>query len=146
LTTATPGSVLFVVNSARDHELSASWAITNNIPVLIEKPFTLSSESTLGLIQLAHEKSSFLASAHVFLFASYITRLKAFIHSSPAITSIDFKWHDSQGEYRYGDKKSFDLSLPVFADVFPHIYSILDYLFPNLSISNISRRKLKIKY
>ena len=113
-----------VVNSAKDHELSTKTLLINSIPVLVEKPLSLSYLSTKNLINLANN-TTFLCSAHVFLFAKYIFNFSNHVKKSGVIKSIYIEWKDQKNENRYGETKSYDSGLPVYYDCLPHVLSII---------------------
>ncbi len=124
-----PNAVV-VVNSTKDHEKAIEWAISNHLPVLAEKPMTLSFESTYRLIRLANEKKVHLAAAHVFRFARYLENFSELLKNR-TVQSVRITWMDSCAETRYGEAKKYDSSLPIYKDLLPHICSILSVLgFP----------------
>lgn len=51
------GAVI-VVNAASDHHKAIKWALMELIPVLVEKPVTLSYEMTRSLVDLAETKKN----------------------------------------------------------------------------------------
>ena len=65
-------NAIIVVNAASDHEESVEWALGQGCPVLVEKPFCLNFFAAQRLANLALTKNRYLATAHVFLFASYV--------------------------------------------------------------------------
>ena len=115
---------VIIVNSARDHEKAIEWAIQNELPVLVEKPISLTANSTRRLINLAKEKKTQLSAAHVFRFARYLTNFSILLKKRD-IKSIYITWIDPKSESRYGEQKKYDSSLPIFKDLLPHILSIL---------------------
>mgnify|MGYP003998828351 CR=1 FL=1 len=116
---------LIVVNAARDHEKAIEWALSKQLPVLVEKPVTLSFSATQRMAELAIRQDTYFAAAHVFLFASYIESFSRLILSQKNIVSIRVFWSDPTSERRYGESKNYDAGLPVYADWLPHILSIL---------------------
>ncbi|CAM8378985.1 Gfo/Idh/MocA family oxidoreductase [Candidatus Methylopumilus planktonicus] len=125
LLTVSETTVVIIANAACDHENAIRWALLNRLPVLVEKPVTLSYESTNEIIKLAIKQNTYLAAAHVFLFANYIDNFYKILGGREYIQTIDVKWEDPQSEMRYGVFKSYDSGLPIFADWLPHITSIL---------------------
>lgn len=118
------GAVI-VANAAHDHEKAIKWALFEQLPLLVEKPVTLSFSATQHMVDLANGQNSYLATAHVFLFASYIETFTKLISNENSIVSIRFLWSDPQAESRYGEVKTYDPGLPIYADWLPHILSIL---------------------
>ncbi len=126
-------NAVIVVNSAQRHAESAKWMISKKIPTLIEKPMTLSVEETEKLIELAKNHKTLLAPAHVFLFADYIEKFRKIL-SNQKVEQFSIHWEDPSTENRYGEKKEFDPSIPLFTDWLPHVVSILAYLSNSSSI------------
>jgi len=121
-------SVLIIVNAAKDHLKLIEWAISNQIPVLCEKPITASPEKTLLVASLVQTHKHSFAAAHVFLFTEYLENFRKCIGEGDGINEIEFSWCDALEEKRYGESKKYDASLPIHFDCIPHIYSILYYL------------------
>lgn len=122
-----------VANAARDHEKAIKWALSNSLPTLVEKPVTLTSKATRGVANMAIRNNAYLAAAHVFTFATYMETFFQTISKSKIVHSISIKWTDPPSEQRYGESKSYDPSVTVFADWIPHIVSILDGFVPHSS-------------
>lgn len=125
-------SAVIVVNAARDHEKAIRWALSAGIPVLVEKPVTLTAAASQSLADLAFGKNIRFASAHVFLFARYVKNFANRVAELNSIRSIHVCWTDPKSEYRYGEKKRHDQGLPFFMDCLPHILSIVGTLIPAL--------------
>ena len=118
------GAVI-VANAAYHHEKAIKWALYQRLPVLVEKPVTLSFSATQRMVDLANSQRTYFATAHVFLFASYIENFSKLVSSQGGIVSIRVLWTDPRIECRYGETKNYDAGLPVYADCLPHIISIL---------------------
>ena len=71
--TAGESCAVIVANAARDHEKAIEWALSRCLPVLVEKPITLSFAATQRLSELAISQKTYLAAAHVFHFARFDT-------------------------------------------------------------------------
>jgi predicted dehydrogenase len=78
------------------------------------------------MVDLAKSQNTYLATAHVFLFASYIETFSKLVSNEKTIVSIRVFWADPQIESRYGETKNYDPGLPIYADWLPHIISILN--------------------
>ena len=127
-----PGSsAVIIANAARDHESAARHALRSATAVLVEKPLALSAAGARGLANLACDVQGRLAAAHVFLFAQYLNRFASLLRTKDDPRLIRVRWIDPPGERRYGETKQFDAGLPVFADVLPHVSSILGVLAPD---------------
>lgn len=137
---------VIVVNAASDHEKSIEWAIFNNLPVLVEKPLTLSANATGRLIELAYKENTILAAAHVFRFARYLENFSEIVKREK-IKQIQIHWMDLKTEVRHGEKKNYDASLPIHKDVLPHVFSILATLKLSLpeKIKSILWNEIKTK-
>lgn len=118
-------NAIIVANAARDHENSVEWALEQGHPVLVEKPLCLNLVAAQRLAKLAITRKTYLATAHVFLFANYVEEFSQLAVDQSKIVSIRVLWMDVQSEIRYGETKSYDSSLPVYADLLPHVISIL---------------------
>lgn len=116
---------IIVANSARDHYKSVKWALSQRIPVLVEKPVALTAKESEELADIASQNNSLLAAAHVFLFTRYIENFSKYLANAGALLSLRIEWTDPEIESRYGEPKYYDPSIPVFIDCLPHIVSIL---------------------
>lgn len=119
---------VIVSNAACDHEKAIEWALSNEAAVLVEKPLTLSLVASQRLADLALRNATYIAAAHVFLFAGYVEEFSKIISKKGVINQISVNWMDPISERRYGEDKSYDPGLPVFADWLPHVISILGAL------------------
>ncbi len=126
-----------VVNAARDHALIIEKIIQLGVPVLVEKPVTLSHATTSRLARLAEAKGVLFASAHVFLFARYLENFSHLVGDSGEIKSIHVDWTDPKSESRHGESKQYDQGLPVFYDWLPHVLSIVSEFTSSDSIKDI---------
>lgn len=125
-------SAVIVANAAKDHEKAVEWCISSGVPVLVEKPISLTANGALRLVQLADRANVRLAPAHVFLFAGYVARFATMIGESGKPKDAGIRWTDPRHESRYGEPKRYDPGLPIFADWLPHIVSLLSTIFPQL--------------
>jgi predicted dehydrogenase len=123
-------TAIVVVNAASSHENAADWAITRGVPVLVEKPLTPSLDATVRLVGRAHSQGSYLAAAHVFRFARYVRRFSQVVREIGEIESVSVTWTDPVSEARYGENKSYDSGLPVYADLLPHVSALLADIMP----------------
>jgi predicted dehydrogenase len=130
LSSGTSNAVI-VANAARDHEKAIELALSEGVPVLAEKPLTLNFAASQRLADMARSQGTYFAAAHVFLFARYVETFAQFIADGNSIQSIRVHWMDMQSESRYGEAKSYDPGLTVFADWLPHVISILGALTTN---------------
>lgn len=124
-------SAVIVVNAARDHERAIEWALSAGVPVLAEKPVTLTAVATQRLVDLARSRETYFAAAHIFLFARYIEKFSKLVGETGDIRFLRVCWMDPQSESRYGEQKQYDPGLPIFADWLPHVLSIVGTLKPD---------------
>ena len=123
---------VIVANAVRDHEKAVEWAIHAGLPVMVEKPITLSYEASNRLYNLAYSQKTLLVASNVFSFANSITKFSSLITQNHIIQSIRMSWVDAQYEIRYGEKKEYDSSIPILVDCLPHILSIISTLTDKL--------------
>ena len=126
--------VAIVANAARDHALTAERLMHQGISTLIEKPLACNRSDIERLIAISQQTNTFMAASHLFLFTAYISRMRRIIHAVPSFSRVNFTWEDMLAEHRYGELKQHDATLPIITDVFPHIYSILNFITPNSSV------------
>lgn len=124
------GAVI-VANAARDHQAAVEWALSAGVPALVEKPIALSLSAAQRLVDLARDRNVCLAAAHVFLFARYLENFAKLV-ATGRIESLHIDWADPESEERYGERKQYDPSLPVFSDWLPHVVPIAGALLPGL--------------
>lgn len=124
------GAVI-VANAARDHEKAIVWALSERLPVLVEKPVTLSFDATRRMSKLAQSQNTYLAAAHVFSFTRYVRAFAQIVAEAGGARSVRVQWMDPRTESRYGEVKSYDPGLTIHADWLPHILSILGALVPH---------------
>jgi hypothetical protein len=123
-------TVVLVVNRMKDHANRITWAIENNLPVLVEKPVCPDYSTALTLDLLAADSGQCLAASHIFLFSTYLENFKKVISKSiEEVQTVSIDWCDTNSEIRYNETQSYDSAVPVYLDCFPHIISILSYLF-----------------
>lgn len=80
---------VFIASSPETHAPLAVEALERNIPVLIEKPFTLSFEEALRVKTLAEEKNVPVMIDHIYLFHSAFKKMKGLCVEMGAIHSIE---------------------------------------------------------
>ena len=119
-------NVVIISNAAKDHARFVRWGIEKKAKILVEKPLALDFNIASQLVELAKKDNVYLASAHVFNFSESIKSLKNLLGKDDSIKSMNIIWTDCTSEVRYGDKKTFDPSLTVLEDIFPHIFSIFN--------------------
>ena len=117
-----------VVNSPENHFEHSKISIKNNIPLLIEKPISISLKELVSLHKIFKEKKSFICVSQVFNYSDYLIESKKLLKKISFLHEVKIKWHDPNIEKRYGEiKKSSSISSVL--DFMPHILSILESLF-----------------
>ena len=127
-------AAVIVANAARDHEMAIDAALNIGAAVLVEKPVTLSTNSALRLSEVAKDRGLYFASAHIFMFAHSIASFAKQVAAAGPIEHIRVIWFDQKVEERYGENKTYDPSLPIYADCLPHVLSIFEMLAPDLPL------------
>ena len=135
--------VAIVANSPKDHYESASWALENNLNVLIEKPLCISKKEFLMLINIAEESQGKICAAHVFNYLSSLKIYRDYIPEMDKINEIKIQWVDPEKEIRYGEIKNTFPKIPIYLDILPHIFSIFytiwEYLPSKIEKVNLSK-------
>ena len=122
-------TAVIIVNSASDHYSTAMMMMDHNLPILIEKPMVSTSKQFFDITKKASEKGLLLASANVFLYSTFIDVFADLIKTCTP-QKIEFLWTDPRS-YSWGKgERLYDSSTPVYQDVLPHIFSILQLVFP----------------
>lgn len=124
-------NIVIVANAARDHFKTAEWVINSHQALLVEKPLAISYEECQYLVRLAQQQNVKIALSQIFLFARYFEYFQQKILNIHDILAINFYWRDSKLENRYGELKSYDSSLPIYADILPHVLPLLAKLTSN---------------
>ncbi len=126
--------IVAIATPVNQHYDLALKALNTGKHVLVEKPFTKTSEEAVELIQLAERKDLTLMVDHTFLFTGAVRMMKEIIQSGEL------------GEIYYFDSVRINLGLfqhdvNVVWDLAPHDFSIMQYLLeqPPTSIQVISR-------
>lgn len=134
-------SFVYILNKAANHAKYIDMLIRYKKPILVEKPFTLLRKDAEYLIQKSSNSKMIVAPAYVYLFARPILELKKIIKSLAQINCLTVEWEDTTGETRGNNVKNYDHTISVIADVFPHVYSIINFL---VDIKNPILHKLVI--
>jgi hypothetical protein len=117
--------IVIVATKARDHYHYLKWTISNGLTSFSEKPLTLNFKQTQELITLSKSAKTHLGSLNTFLHSSYFNKFIDEVRGIDKLKMIIVHWEDPRLEYRYGDKKFYDKSLPIFTDILPHIVPLL---------------------
>ena len=119
---------VIIVNAARDHLESVIRALYAGAPVLVEKPVAMTYVDVYNMRQLSLLNNTKLAAAHVCLFYRYLEKFVSMTALAGSIKKVYIRWADAKLESRYGETKQYDSSVPIYADVLPHVLPILNKL------------------
>ena len=122
-----PDAVI-VANRVADHFRAAAEGLAGGIPVLVEKPVSLSPEEIKRLSDMAGAAGTFLAASHVMLFARYFQAYCRDVTSLGEGQGLRVTWTDGAGDVVREEVKSYDAAVPVFDDVLPHILPLIGQL------------------
>lgn len=117
--------IVIVATKAKDHYHYLKWTISNGLTSFSEKPLTLNFKQTQELITLSKSAKTNLGSLNTFLHSSYFNKFINEVRAINELKMINVYWEDPKLEYRYGEKKFYDKSLPIFMDILPHIVPLL---------------------
>ncbi len=115
-----------IANRAREHSAAVLDAFTCCRSVLVEKPMAMSSSEVRALMKAAEDSGVLLCAAHVLSFASYLANFISSLPTGKPVRSMELIWMDPLGDERYGEKKSYDVTMSSSHDVMPHVVSVLD--------------------
>lgn len=117
--------VALIVNSAHEHRGSVESVLEAGYHAVCEKPLTFSRHETLELLAHADERGLKLFSTNTYLFAEYLQVFERDWLQGRTFSAVELTWADASDEVRHGAAKSYDSGVPVFADVLPHVASIV---------------------
>lgn len=120
-----------ISNKANMHLRSSLKLLKKRMALLIEKPVVLSKEEVKILINEAQLNKCLILPGFCYKYCTYIEKLKETIENQPPPKQFKIQWHDSLTESVSGSPKTFDMSISVIHETLPHIWSIIDMLFPN---------------
>jgi predicted dehydrogenase len=124
---ARPDAVI-VANRVGQHFEAAAGALREGIPVLVEKPISLSVRRVKELDDIARTGGTVLAASHVFLFARYFQAYGEAVTTLGEPRSLRFVWTDGTADVVRDEAKSYDAAVTVFDDVLPHILPMIGRL------------------
>ena len=126
-------SHVLIARRAAMHKHTASLALAKGKRVFVEKPFAVNLEDAAELV--AQSQPLQCVTGLVFRYSSNLRIFSKACCAKGQIRQIDLYWSDPTAENRYGENKTFDPSLNIAWDVFPHVWSILAFFLPDHSIS-----------
>ena len=116
-----PDAVI-IASKASTHWYEAIRWLRWKVPVLVEKPFAMSSAQCEEMIETAEKFGTYLAAAHVLKFDRRIEEFRK--HVGKRVNRIvSITWTDPC-------TSRYDKSISVEVDVLPHIVSIMDTIHP----------------
>ena len=129
-------SHVLIARSARRHFSTAYAALEAGKCVFVEKPFATNLNDAQVLSELADRvsdagESPACITGLVFRYGRNLQVFASACSKCGPVRGIDLIWTDPKTEHRYGQEKSYDPSINVVLDVFPHAWSILRYFVRN---------------
>ena len=135
-------NALIVVNAVKDHDKAVQWGMSSGIPVLVEKPMSLSFLSAKRFSIYAKSNKIPFECSNIFLFAKYFESFSEIVKNQSEIKKINFYWKDAKSENRYGEVKRFDPTLYLFSDCLPHILPMINYLVGGVIPKKIEKMEI----
>jgi predicted dehydrogenase len=137
--------LIYIANESKLRFETLKSVLNFAAPTLVEKPFMLDTQDALNTIKNFESANITLCSANVLKYLHSLEVFRIALRDKDLL-SIRFIWEDSMDESRHGEIKKFEIDIPVYVDVFPHFYSVLSELFPNLvlqldSVSSLDHYK-----
>ncbi len=120
-----------IATAPHSHAGYAEKSIARGIPTFIEKPFALNMIEATHLLDLAKKSGCVSGVNLVFMYADYLHDFARLL-ADKTLASIEIVWHDAKLEIRYGEEKRPDFYTSIPHDMFPHIWSILKILKPEM--------------
>ena len=114
-----------VVNAPRDHARTAERMLNAGVATIVEKPIAMTAADAERLAAVAARTGTPLAPALVLRFTRYLRNYAAAVAEAGPIERLTIDWADPSVEHRYGEVKRHNADVPVYADVLPHIASML---------------------
>ena len=127
--------IAIISNSPKDHFKDASWALKNNLNVLVEKPLCINQKEFINLKKLSSTSNGKLCAAQVFSYLPSLNIYKDLIPNINQINEIKITWVDPEYEIRYGEIKNSVPKITIYLDVLPHILSIIKMIWNTVPIS-----------
>lgn len=128
---------VIVATLSSTHSKYIKQAISLGIPVLSEKPFSLSVSEAQELITLSKLNKVAVGVNFEFMYASYLQNFASYLKNTE-ISTLELIWQDPFCEARHGEKKIGDIYTPLMHDSFQHCWSLLYFLFPDETLKIIS--------
>lgn len=131
-------SHVVIARNARNHAETCLAALEQGKSVLVEKPFCLTLADLEKIILASQNKHAF--AALVFHFGPNQVAFRNACMARGAPKRLVLEWVDPTHENRHGESKTYDSSLNVVQDVFPHAWSILRPFLENepLRLCNVT--------
>ncbi len=129
---------LVVATATHTHAEALERAIAAGVPVLCEKPHTLSPSLAGQLAAKAVETNTIAGVNLEFVTASFVQDFAKAVADIP-LRTVELRWHDPLAEERHGEVKRFDPRIPVTHDGLPHCLSIFFALSASLADCQLKR-------
>ena len=127
-------SFLYVLNETELRYDTLVKLIKFKKPVLVEKPLGLNYCEAKKIIDEYVSAKVPLMSAQVFRFLESISNIRKILEPYD-FQSIRVCWSDPSSEIKSGEVKKYEKAVPSFLDVLPHIFSLLEEIIGDFSVS-----------
>lgn len=129
-----------IATSPFNHFIPTQACLEQGIPVLCEKPLTLSPDLSKALLDTALRKKILLCVNYEFMYATYLKDFRRNL-DGVNVQNIKLVWHDPAFEERPEGIKRSEFHTPIIYDQFTHCWSILRSVFPELPFRDFSSVK-----
>lgn len=127
-------SFLYVLNETELRYDTLVNLIKFKRPVLVEKPLGLNYCEGKKIIDVYVSMEIPLMSAQVFRFLESTSNIREILEQYD-FHSIRVCWSDPYSEIKSGEIKKYEKAVPSFLDVLPHIFSLLEEIIGDFSVS-----------
>jgi predicted dehydrogenase len=127
-------SFLYVLNETELRYDTLVKLIKFKKPVLVEKPLGLNYGEAKKIIDEYVSTKVPLMSAQVFRFLESTSNIREILERYD-FHSIRACWSDPSSEIKSGEVKKYEKVVPSFLDVLPHIFSVLEEIIGDFSVS-----------
>jgi predicted dehydrogenase len=127
-------SFLYVLNETELRYDTLMKLIKFKRPVLVEKPLGLNYCEAKKMIDEYVSTKVPLMSAQVFRFLESTSNIREILEPYN-FHSIRVCWSDPYSETKSGEVKNYEKAVPSFLDVLPHIFSLLEEIVGDFSVS-----------
>lgn len=128
-------SHVWVCNYPADHYSATKQLLLNDKHVLCEKPFVASVEQAQELIELAEQRNLKLIIGYEF---EYSSRVREIAQETSIPEFIQVTWTSQNNVVRHGQQYVSDPTISVFADIAPHVLTMIRKIVGTGTPQNLS--------